>query len=295
MTSVLYDAPGPRARRRSRLTSVVSLVAIAALLAWIIYIIASPRSLPNGQQISGLLDPSRLDILSNPLVWLNVWHGLVSTLQLAAVGAILALTVGVLVSFARVSQHRWLRVTTGVVLEFFRGMPVLLMMLFVLLVFSTGAYWAGAIALAVYNGALIAEILRAGLQSLPKGQREAGLAIGLTSVKTRLFIEYPQAFRQMLPILIAQLVVLLKDTSLAYVVGYSELLRTVQNMQNFLGNRYLFTLFAIALVIYLGVNLLLSWLARVAARRTDHARVGRDTGMGEADPVVLQPGSGSAI
>jgi glutamate transport system permease protein len=110
--------------------------------------------------------------------------------------------------------------------------------------------------------------LRAGIQSLPRGQREGGLSIGLTGVQTRMLIEFPQAFRQMLPIIIAQLVVLLKDTSLAYVVGYPELSRTIKNLQNFYGNRYLFTLFAVGLVIYLCLNLTLSWIARYVARRS---------------------------
>jgi glutamate transport system permease protein len=159
------------------------------------------------------------------------------------------------------------------VLEFFRGMPILLMMLFILLVLSTGPFWAGVLALAVYNGALIGEALRAGILALPRGQREAGLSIGLTKFQTRMQIEFPQAFRQMLPVIIAQMVVLLKDTSLAYVVGYHELLRSVTNMQNFFGNRYLFTLFAIVVVVYLSVNLLLSGLARYVARRTgSHTR-----------------------
>jgi glutamate transport system permease protein len=81
----------------------------------------------------------------------------------------------------------------------------------------------------------------------------------------------------MLPIIIAQMVVLLKDTSLAYVVGYDELLRTVTNMQNFFGNRYLFTLFAIVVVVYLTLNLLLSWLARYIARRSG-PKTGRAVG-----------------
>jgi glutamate transport system permease protein len=147
-------------------------------------------------------------------------------------------------------------------------MPVLLMMLFILLVFSTGTYGAGVLALGVYNGAIIGEALRAGIQSLPKGQREAGLSIGLTPVATRFLIEFPQAFRQMLPIIIAQLVVLLKDTSLAYIVGYTELLRSGENLANFFGNRYLFSFFFIVLGMYLTMNLTLSWVARFVARRT---------------------------
>jgi glutamate transport system permease protein len=148
-------------------------------------------------------------------------------------------------------------------------MPVLLMMLFVLLVFSTGTYWAGVSALAVYNGAIIGEALRAGIQSLPKGQREAGLSIGLTPVATRFLIEFPQAFRQMLPIIIAQLVVLLKDTSLAYIVGYTELLRIgVHHLSNTVGNRYFFSLFFVVLALYLAMNLTLSWIARLVARKS---------------------------
>ncbi len=147
-------------------------------------------------------------------------------------------------------------------------MPVLLMIFFVFLVFSTGAYWAGVIGLGVYNGAIIGEALRAGILSLPKGQREAGLVIGLSTTKTRMIIEFPQAFRQMLPIILAQMVVLLKDTSLAYVVAYDELSRTIQNMQKALGNNYVFTLFIIGLAIYLALNLSLSWIARVVAKRS---------------------------
>lgn len=266
--SVLYDAPGPKTRRRSLIASVIATVLIIALLVWLYTILAAPRISANGAETPGMFDPTRTDILALPEVWGAVWRGLLGTLQMAAVAAIFALAVGIGFSFARTARTRWIRVPTAVILEFFRGMPLLLMMLFILLVFSTGSFWAGVVALAIYNGALIGEILRAGIQSLPKGQRESGLAVGLTPLQTRMQIEFPQAFRQMLPIIIAQMVVLLKDTSLAFVVGYDELLRTVTGMQNFFGNRYLFTLFAVVVVVYLCLNLLLSWIARFVARRS---------------------------
>ncbi|WP_323373904.1 amino acid ABC transporter permease [Microbacterium sp. STN6] len=264
------------------MTSIIGTVVILAILAWFIYTIAAPRTLANGATVVGLLDASRFDILSDPQLWQAVGRGLVQTLKMAAVGGALALVIGVLFSFGRTARSAAVRVPTAVVLEFLRGMPVLLMMLFILLVFATGSYWAGVVALAVYNGALIGEILRAGIQSLPRGQREAGLAIGLTPVHTRMIIEFPQAFRQMLPILVAQLVVLLKDTSLAYIVGYPELLRTVTNLGNFYGSRYTFTLFFIAFVIYLTMNLLLSWFARRLARRSG----------GRAAALARMPGAG---
>jgi glutamate transport system permease protein len=202
---------------------------------------------------------------------------------------VLAIVIGVLLSMARTAGHRAIRVPAIVLIEFLRGMPVLLMMLFVLLVFSSGQFVAGVTALAVYNGAVIGEALRAGIASLPKGQREAGLALGLRPLQVRFEIEYPQAFRQMLPIIIAQLVVLLKDTSLAYIIGYQELLNVVlrQGPTTF-GAKYLFTMFFVVWAVYLAVNLTLSWIARLVERRT---RVGRPGRRGKrAQRVIAQLG-----
>jgi len=267
-TSVLYDAPGPRARTRSRLISIGGGLLIAALLVWLILALGAPKVSANGAVQPGMWDPSRWDVFNDRQVWRFLIGGALNTLRMAAVAAVLALTLGVIFSFGRASEKNWIRVPTAVILEFVRGMPVLLMMLFTLLVFSTGAFWAGVAALSLYNGAIIGEALRAGIKSLPRGQREAGLAIGLTPMATRFRIEFPQAFRQMLPIIIAQLVVLLKDTSLAFVVGYPELLRSGVNLTNFFGNRYAFSFFLVVLAIYLTMNLLLSWVARIIARRT---------------------------
>lgn len=266
--SVLYDAPGPKTRRRSLIASIVSIIAIGAFVWWLYLTLAAPRVAITGAETPGMFDWSRWDIVLLPDLWTRFGQGVLATLQMAAVAAVVAIAVGIAFVFLRTARPAWIRVPAVVILEFFRGMPVLLMIFFVFLVFQTGAYWAGVIGLGVYNGAIIGEALRAGIMSLPRGQREAGYAIGLSPLSTRVLIEFPQAFRQMLPIIIAQLVVLLKDTSLAYVVAYNELSRTIKNMQNFLGNRYLFTLFIIGLVIYLILNVTLSWIARVVARRS---------------------------
>lgn len=267
--SVLYDVPGPRARRLSRILSIVALVAIVGGLIAIFFFLSAPRVNAGGVAQPGIFDPSRWDIVLDRALWRAVWRGLSATLAMAGVAAVLALVVGVLLSLARTANFAGIRIPATVVVEFLRGMPVLLMMLFVLLVFSTGAYWAGVAALALYNGAVIGEALRAGIAALPRGQRESGLAVGLTPLQVRFSIEYPQAFRQMLPIIIAQLVVLLKDTSLAYIIGYQELLNVVlkQGPTTF-GSRYLFTLFFVVWAVYLLVNMTLSWLARFVARRT---------------------------
>lgn len=269
MSTVLHDVPGPKARRLARIVGVVVALVVLAGVTALVVGLALPRTNAAGNPAPGYFDPSRWDIVLDRAFWRAVGEAyFFGTLRMAAVAAVLALVIGVLFSFGRTARLAVIRIPVTVVLEFFRGMPVLLMMLFVLLVFSTGPYWAGVTALALYNGAIIGEILRSGIAALPRGQREAGLTIGLTPLATRLQIEFPQAIRNMLPIIIAQLVVLLKDTALAYVIAYPELLRLVPNLSNFFGSGYRVTIFIIVLAIYLIMNLLLSWVARIVARRT---------------------------
>ncbi len=264
--TVLYDAPGPKARARSRMISVVGVVLLLALLGWVVYRLAIPQVAVNGAVTAPILDPTRWVPLAEPLVWAQLAKGVGATLGAAAVGMVGALILAVLLAFGRLAHSPVIRVPVTIVLEFFRGMPLLLMMLFILLVASTGAFVAVVAALIVYNGAILGEALRAGILSLNKGQREAGLSIGLTPVRTRLLIELPQAFTQMLPIIMAQLVVLLKDTSLGYIVGYYETLRTVKNLATYFGNYYMFTFWLVGAVVYLAINLLVSWMGRRAAR-----------------------------
>ena len=267
-SSVLFDAPGPRARRISLLASVVAALALLGLAVWLFVLLAAPRD-SGGITLPGMFDASRWDIFVDPEVWEFIGAGVLNTLRAAAVAAVGAVLLGIVFSLVRSSTHAWLRIPTAWLLEFFRGMPVLLMMLFILLVASTGAFWAVVIALIVYNGTLIGEALRAGLAALPRGQREAALSIGMRHVQSKILVEFPQAFRQMLPIIVAQLVVLLKDTSLGYIVGYNELIRTtMNNLGSFYGNRYMFSLFVVTLVLYLAINLSLSWFARLLSRRT---------------------------
>ncbi|MDJ0334831.1 amino acid ABC transporter permease [Salinibacterium sp. G-O1] len=278
MTNVLYDVPGPKARRLSLILSIIGGALILGGLIAIFIFLSQPRINAGGVAQPGIFDASRWDILGDLALYRTIWRGLSATLQMAGVAAVLAMVVGILLSMARTAMTAAIRIPAIVLIEFLRGMPVLLMMFFVLLVFSTGQFWAGVGALAVYNGAVIGEALRSGIASLPKGQRESGLAVGLTPLQTRFSIEYPQAFRQMLPIIIAQLVVLLKDTSLAFILGYQELLNVVlkQGPTTF-GATYLFTLFFVVWAVYLTVNMALSWIARLVARRTASGRGGAKT------------------
>ncbi|MDF1486746.1 amino acid ABC transporter permease [Tessaracoccus caeni] len=286
--SVLYDAPGPRTKRLSMVVSIVAGIVTIGGFAWLIWALGQPRVTVNGAVLSGLWTPERWDIFTDGVVWQRLLiDGLIlGTLKAAGLAAVLSLVVGVLLVFARTAKSRWVRVPTAALLEFFRGMPVLLMMLFILLALGTGGFVAVVAALTIYNGAIIGEALRAGLAALPKGQREAGLSLGLTELKTRIFIEFPQAFRQMMPIIVAQLVVLLKDTSLGYVVVYPEILRISNYLKDYYGStKYSFSIFVVTLLIYLAVNFTFSALARWIARRS-----GPKAGVAEEQPGQL-PGA----
>lgn len=269
-SSVLFDVPGPKARRISLVSSIITGALLLLGLGWVALTLAAPREAGGGLVLPGYFDPSRWDVFADPEVWTRILSvGVVGTLSAALTASVLAVTLGIIFSLLRSSAIAWIRIPTAVVLEFLRGMPVLLMMLFILLVVQVGAFWAVVAALTLYNGALIGEALRAGLAALPRGQREAGLSLGMRPLQSKLLVEFPQAFRQMLPIIVAQLVVLLKDTSLGYIVGYVELLRVDMNqLATFYGNRYLFSFFVVTLVLYLTMNLLLSWLARWVSKRT---------------------------
>jgi len=266
MTSVLYDVPGPKARRRSVYLSIAIGLVLLGVLSWVL--------LTLGRE--GLFDYDRWDIFQDPLVWSALGRALLVTLQVAAIASVLAVLLGCVFAVLRLSSLAVVRIPVTIVLEFFRGMPVLLMMFFILIFFATSQYWAVVLGLTVYNGAIIGEALRSGIVALPKGQREAGLALGLTPLKARLLIEFPQAFRAMTPIIVAQLVVLLKDSSLGYIVGLTELVRRQRTLGEFYGfSQYGFSFFVITLGAFLLVNLTLSYIARRLASRSPGGRATR--------------------
>lgn len=275
MSSVLYDVPGPKARRVSLIGSVIGSLLIVGLLAWIASTLAQ----------QGIFEGRRWAIFTRADVWTLLGNGIGATLSAAAVAAVIAFPLGLLLCLLRISDVAAIRVPIRIVLEFLRGMPVVLMMFFVLLVFGTNQFVAVVAGLVLYNAAVFAEIIRAGIQSLPKGQREAGLTVGLTSFQSRMIIELPQAVRRMMPSLVAQLVVLLKDTSLGYIVAYGELLRAVQVMADFLGTQFLFPIFFVAAAIYIAINICVSRIAVWIERRGTTKAAG---GVARAEPAAVE-------
>ncbi len=291
MSIVLFDAPGPRARRRARIGSVVALAALAALVGWVIW-----RLDQRGQFESELWEP-----FTDPGIQKAIARGFGATIRAALLAVILALLLGLLLAAGRLSTKPWLRWPCVAVIEFFRATPVVILILFLFIAFSGDLEPIGddlsdalpdrvasilgtdqfgtlaplVIALMLYNGAVLAEVFRAGILAVPKGQREAALAVGLTQRQTMRQILLPQATRIMLPSIVSQSVVALKDTSLGFIIAYPELVRVGRNIYDTRFN--IIPTVIVITVIYVTLNMALDafarWLERRQARRYSRAAV----------------------
>ncbi|GAB2513331.1 putative glutamine ABC transporter permease protein GlnP [Corynebacterium atrinae] len=267
--TVLYDAPGPRGRQLNRIITGITAVVTIAIISWVLWTL----------QANGQLTAAKWSPFLDSLTWKTyLLPGLWGTLKAAFASILLALVLGVLLGLGRLSEMAWLRWICAVIVEFFRAIPVLLLMIFAYQLFAIYnlapprelAFAAVVFGLTMYNGSVIAEILRSGISSLPKGQTEAALTLGLSHRQTMWFILLPQAVAAMLPALIAQMVIALKDSALGYQIGYVEVVRSgIQSAsanQNFLAS----------LVVVAIIMILINWaLTSLAQRIERQLRAGR--------------------
>lgn len=260
--TVLFDAPGPKAQRRIRVLTVLSSVAIVALIAYAIYLFGA-----NGQ-----LAPDKWDEFTQWPIIRFLLGGLGHTLLAASGAAAIALPLGLLLALARLSTLKplhWLGVT---LVEFFRSIPLLLLIYIFFIALpkygiNPDLFWKLVIPIGLCSGATIAEVFRAGVLALPKGQSEAAEAIGMTRAQTFRYVVFPQAVRLVLPSLLAQVVILLKDTTLGYVVSYSELQFSAKVLVSSTGN--LIQTYLVVTVVYILVNLAISRAAELWSRRQE--------------------------
>lgn len=273
-TSVLYDAPGPRARRRAVAGSLVALVVLLALLA-----VVGQRLADNGQfeseKWSSLLSPSD-ERFSR--VWELLGGGIRATVQAAAISIVLSLVIGTVIAVARVSAGRVGRVPLVALVELLRGIPVVILIFFASKVLPAygvdlDLLWYLVIGLTAYNSVVFAEIIRAGLDSLPRGQTEASYAVGLSRGQALRLVLLPQAFRVMLPALISQLVVVLKDTSLGAFILYVEVVRQANILIQTLDNPI--QMYVVIGAMFILANSLLSLMATRLERRLSGSTAGR--------------------
>lgn len=269
--SVLFDVPGPRTRRRMAWLNVVFALVVAGI--GVLLLVQLGRK---GQLEAALWTPF--------LEW-RTWEsfllpGLQNTLKAAALAIVGSSLFGLAFGLGRLSELRLVRVISGTIVEFFRAVPVLLMMIFVWLALGfsdvrgidPGDYPLIAVvtALVLYNGSVFAELVRSGVHGLPRGQREAALATGLTGPQSLRSVEVPQALIAMLPALVSQLVVILKDTALGYIITYRELLQEARQVGSANGN--ILQALAVAAVVFIVINYALTkaapWVGQRMGRRT---------------------------
>jgi len=281
VTSVLYDAPGPRAKRRNVILSVVFIAALALVLWWVY------RTMDD----KGQLDWALWKPFTESEAWTTyLLPGLVDTLKAAALSMVIALPLGAILGIARMSDHKWVRVPASVVVEFFRAIPVLLLMLFANEFFARSTdvtsadrpLYAVVTGLVLYNASVLAEVVRAGILSLPKGQGEAAQAIGLRKSQIMSNILLPQAVTVMLPAIVSQLVVIVKDTALGGVMlGFTELL----NSRGTLAANYANVVpsFIVVAVIFIVLNFLLTSFASWLEGRLRRSKRGTGAVLGAED------------
>lgn len=260
MRDALYEEPGPRTRKRIRIFTGISLVIVAIFLALIVL-----RFYDAGQ-----LDPKYWSFFRKTSVWIFLGKGLIGTFEVALTAGVLALVLGFLLMLGRMSDFKLLRGVCRVLVDFFRGVPSLLLIYFFFLVvpqygIKLPSFLMITLPVALAASGVLAEVFRAGMNAVPKGQIEAAQALGMRKFKITLKIVFPQAIRFVIPSLISQLVVVVKDTTLAYVVSFPDLLQDAR----VLITRYdsLVSIYFVVAIIYVLINYAINHLAVSLARK----------------------------
>ncbi len=258
MSSLLFDIPGPRARARHRIYTVISLLVLAALVG-----LAVRKLIQEGVLTSTVFNETFQN--SNVRYLLE---GLVGTLKAAALAIVGALILGMTLATARLSNHAWINLPARLIIEFFRAVPLVLLMIFLYFTFRSTLGGLGAVvaALMLYNGSVLAEVFRAGVNAVQSGQSDAAYALGMRKAQVMQLIMVPQAVRFMLPAIISQCVIVLKDTSLGYVIVYDEVVRRGRQVALVVNDGTILTYATIALV-FITINYSLSKLAQYLERR----------------------------
>ncbi len=283
-SSVLFDAAGPRTVARHRVYAIVSIVALVGFVAFAVWTMYD-----SGQLEYALWEP----FLTPKYIQFILVDGLLQTLKMAFFSIILAVVIGLLLGIAKLSDHRWVRLPAWLVVEFFRAAPVLLLMIFLFYLLAIGngpfsPFWCVVIALTLYNGSVLAEVFRAGINAVPRGQAEAAYAIGMRKSQVMTSVLLPQGVKIMLPSIISQMVVALKDTSLGYAILAPGL--TAVGKPIYLEFRNQVPTAIVITALYVAVNLVLTFLAIRVQKRLVGERKMLDVPMvGEAQSERSAP------
>ncbi|MFD7668856.1 amino acid ABC transporter permease [Streptomyces sp. NPDC059788] len=282
VTTALYDVPGPQTRRRHRLYGVAATVVILAIIAWAVFLL-----IDTGQFSARKWTPFAYQGIQELLL-----EGLLNTLKAFAIAAVLSLVLGAVLAAGRLSDHAPVRWVSTLLVEFFRAMPVLVMIFFIYVALRAEPLYALVAGLTLYNGSVLAEVFRAGVHSVDRGQREAAYALGMRKTQVMTHVLVPQAVRAMLPTIISQLVVALKDTSLGFLITYEEFLHAGKLIASNLD--YDLPFIPVVLIIspvYIGMCMVLSWCAYRVAKRQRKSLKTEAVDVNAPEPGTLLPGA----
>nr|WP_216294400.1 amino acid ABC transporter permease [Delftia acidovorans]MCA1069249.1 putative glutamine ABC transporter permease protein GlnP [Delftia acidovorans] len=259
LEDILFGAPSPQARK---ITQVVSLIAAAGLIALAAGVVWRFHS-------AGQLEARFWEFFAWPTTWAFLAKGLLGTLASSAMAAVIALGLGLVLLAGRLARPRIVRWPSIAVIEFLRGTPTLLLIYVCFLVLPAagiklGTYWMLTLPIGLSTAAVVAEVYRAGVLAVPRGQTDAARSLGLTEVQVFRFVVFPQALRYIVPALVAQLVIVVKDTTFGYIVTYGELM---QNAKVLIANYHaLVPVYLVVAVLYCLVNYAISRASRRLSR-----------------------------
>ncbi|WP_373786053.1 amino acid ABC transporter permease [Delftia acidovorans] len=255
LEDILFGAPSPQARK---ITQAVSLIAAAGLIALAAGVVWRFHS-------AGQLEARFWEFFAWPTTWAFLAKGLLGTLASSAMAAVIALSLGLVLLAGRLARPRIVRWPSIAVIEFLRGTPTLLLIYVCFLVLPAagiklGTYWMLTLPIGLSTAAVVAEVYRAGVLAVPRGQTDAARSLGLTEVQVFRFVVFPQALRYIVPALVAQLVIVVKDTTFGYIVTYGELM---QNAKVLIANYHaLVPVYLVVAVLYCLVNYAISRASR---------------------------------
>lgn len=256
----LYEAPGPRARRLMVAGTVVTGILVIIGIGLVI----------RQFYVTGQLAPRYWTFLAQPTTWRYLLQGFRGTVSVALTAGVLSLLLGLVLMLGRTSGIRPLSALCRVVTDFFRGVPSLLLIYFFFLAvpqygIKLSSFWMITLPVMLAASGVLAEVLRAGVNAVPRGQVEAAMSLGMRRGRIMFKIVLPQAVRFVIPSLISQLVVVVKDTTVAYVVSYPDLM---QNARVLITNYdALVSMYFTVAIVYILLNYAINKLSGFVAER----------------------------
>jgi len=259
LEDVLFGDLTPKAQALARIVSVTVAAALLVLAAAVVYRFHA----------AGQFEGRLWEFFAWKTTWAFLGKGLLGTLASAATAAVIALVFGLVLMVGRRSRLRLVRWPAVAVIEFLRGVPTLLLIYVCFLVLPSvgiklSSYWMLTLPVGLSTAAVVAEMYRAGVLAVPRGQTDAARALGLNEARVFAHVVFPQALRYIVPALVAQLVIVIKDTTFGYVVTYGELM---QNAKVLIANyRSLVPVYLVVAVLYCAVNYAISRASRQLGR-----------------------------